>query len=93
VTPTVTLFTRTQCSLCDKAKAALEAVRASHPFDLVTIDLDVDADAEKRAAYDQEVPVIELDGRKIMKFRVDQARLARLLDARTDGLADSDDPA
>jgi glutaredoxin len=79
VTATITLFTRVQCSLCDKAKAALDAVRARHPFDLVVVDLDVEATPEKHAAYDQEVPVVELDGRKIMKFRVDEARLARLL--------------
>jgi glutaredoxin len=76
---TVTLYTRRRCSLCDKAHAALEAARAARPFDLVIVDLDAEASAEKRAAYDQEVPVVELDGRKIMKFRVDEARLLRLL--------------
>ena len=75
----ITLFTRKTCSLCDKAHDALERVRAAHPFDLTIVDLDTEAPAEKRAAYDMEVPVIELDGRKIMKFRVDEARLARLL--------------
>ena len=77
---TLTLYTRKQCCLCDKAHAALERTRAAGPaFDLVVVDLDTEASAEKRAAYDQEVPVIELSGRKIMKFRVDEARLLRLL--------------
>ena len=76
---TITLFTRTRCSLCDKAKDALARVRAAHPFDLAIIDLDREATAEQKAAYDLEVPVIELDGRKIMKFRVDEGRLRRLL--------------
>ncbi len=77
--PTITMFTRKQCCLCNKAHEALERVRAAHPFELAVVDLDVEATAEKRAAYTPEVPVIELDGRKIMKYRVDEARLVRLL--------------
>ena len=75
----ITLFTRKQCCLCDEAHAALDRVRAAHPFALTVVDLDTEASAEKRAAYDHEVPVVELDGRKIMKFRVDPDRLLRLL--------------
>jgi glutaredoxin len=77
---TVTLFTRERCHLCDDALAVLERVRTSLPFRLEIVDLDVEAPADKRAAYDWDVPVIELDGRKVMKHRVDEARLVRLLD-------------
>jgi len=77
--PTITLYTRKQCSLCDKAYAAIERVRATCAFDLEVIDLDTEATAEKQAAYTLEVPVLELSGRKIMKFRVDEARLLRLV--------------
>ena len=76
---TVTLFTRKRCSLCNKAYDALARVREAHPFDLAVVDLDAEAAPEKKTAYDLEVPVIELDGRKIMKFRVDEDRLLRLL--------------
>ena len=62
-----------------EALAVLERVRSAHPFELVVLDLDREADADKRAAYDWEVPVVELDGRKIMKYHVDEARLVRLL--------------
>src|SRR5262249_12032472 len=70
----ITFYTRKQCSLCDKAYAAVERVRAAlaqdeggppAAFDLVVVDLDSEASADKRAAYDYEVPVLELDGRKI----------------------------
>jgi glutaredoxin len=74
------MFTRKRCSLCDKAHEALERVRASHPFDLTVVDLDTEAPPEKKAAYDIEVPVVELEGRKIMKYRVDEGRLLRLLE-------------
>jgi len=75
----VTVFSRVDCHLCDEALAVLERVRSAHPFELVVLDLDREADADKRAAYDWEVPVVELDGRKIMKYHVDEARLVRLL--------------
>jgi glutaredoxin len=75
----VTLFTRVGCHMCDEAHAALERVRGAHPFELTVVDLDRKATAAQRAAYDWEVPVVELEGRKVMKYRVDEARLARLL--------------
>jgi hypothetical protein len=75
------MFTRKRCSLCDKAYEALARVCAKHPFTLTVVDLDTEAPADKRAAYDLEVPVVELDGRKIMKYRVDEERLLRLLAA------------
>lgn len=76
----VALFTRVDCHLCDEALEVLERVRARHPFELVIIDLDREAPPEKRSAYDWEVPVVELEGRKIMKYHVDEARLVRLLE-------------
>jgi glutaredoxin len=76
----VRFYTRAGCHLCDVAFAALERVRARRPFAIEIIDLDTQAPADKRRAYDHEVPVVELDGRKVMKFEVDEARLERLLD-------------
>lgn len=75
----ITLYTRERCCLCDTAKEALDRVRSEQPFELSIVDLDKDATPEQHAAYTHEVPVIELDGRKIMKYRVDEARLRRLL--------------
>ena len=76
---TLTLFTREDCHLCHVAHDALERVRTAHPFDLVVIDLDTEAPADKRALYSSEVPVVELEGKKVMKYRIDEARLVRLL--------------
>jgi glutaredoxin len=75
----VTLYTRVDCHLCEVAHEALERVRASQPFDLQVIDLDREAPADKLSAYTAEVPVVELEGRKVMKYEVDEARLSRLL--------------
>jgi glutaredoxin len=78
---TITFFTRERCGLCHEALEALARVRERAPFELVVVDLDREAPPDKRAAYDHEVPVVELDGKKVMKFRVDEARLVRLLAA------------
>ncbi len=75
----VSFYTRVDCHLCEDALAALARVRAEEPFELEVIDLDRDAPEDKRRAYDWEVPVVELDGRKVMKYTVDEARLLRLL--------------
>ncbi len=75
----ITFYTRVDCHLCVEALSQLRLVQASHPFDLEILDLDTEASADKLRAYDWEVPVVELDGRKIMKYRVDEQRLKRLL--------------
>jgi glutaredoxin len=75
----VDFYTRERCHLCHEALDELRRLREQHPFELRVLDLDREASDAKRAAYDHEVPVIELDGRKIMKYRVDAARLLRLL--------------
>lgn len=75
----MTFYTRVDCHLCDDALAVIERVRKQESFELELLDLDRDAPPDKRAAYDWEVPVVELDGRKIMKYTVDETRLLRLL--------------
>ncbi len=76
---TVTFYTREGCHLCDVALANIETARNEVPFDLIVVDLDRDASPEKRALYDWEVPVVELDGRKIAKYTLETDRLVRLL--------------
>jgi len=76
---TVTFYTREDCHLCHDALAVVLQAREQHPFTLVVLDLDREAPAEKRAAYDWEVPVVELDGKKVAKYRIEAERLLRLL--------------
>jgi glutaredoxin len=78
---TITFYTRDNCHLCDEALEVVERVRSTVPFALVLVDLDREASPEKQTAYDWDIPVIEIDGRKMMKHRVDEARLLRLLEA------------
>jgi glutaredoxin len=88
--PTVTLYTRARCHLCDVAKDVLAQVRADQPFDLEVVD--VDGDPALAARYGTEVPVVLVDGRKAFKYRVDPAQLrARLARAAAGEPAGDDD--
>jgi glutaredoxin len=74
---TVTLYGRPGCHLCDDARAALERVRATHPFALDEIDITGDDDLHAR--YLERIPVVALDGDELFDFFVDEAQLAARL--------------
>jgi glutaredoxin len=76
-TRTVTLYGRPGCHLCDDARAALERVRASHPFALEEVDITTDDDLHAR--YLERIPVVALDGDELFDFFVDEAQLAARL--------------
>lgn len=75
----LTFYTRENCGLCDEALEVVHRVQKTVPFELIVLDLDREASEEKKKAYDWDIPVIEIDGRKMMKHRFDEARLLRLL--------------
>ena len=75
----LTFYTRAGCHLCDEALEDLRQVQQELPFALRVVDLAREASAEKRQLYTNEVPVMELDGRKVMKYRLDEDRFRRLL--------------
>ena len=78
--PKVTLYTRAGCCLCEDAKRVLEAARGLASFDLDEID--IDSNAELRQAYNDEVPVIAINGSKAFKYHVTEQELLKKLAAR-----------
>ena len=80
--PTLTLYTRRDCRLCDEMKTVVRAVAATLP--LTCKDVDVDGDPRLAQAYGRDVPVLLADGREIARHRVTAARLRQLL-AETGG--------
>jgi glutaredoxin len=77
----VTLYTRPGCHLCDEAKSQIAPLLAE--FGVRLREVNIDSDAELRARYNLDVPVIFLAGRKIAKHRVDAGQFRRqLLEAR-----------
>ncbi len=56
--PTVTLFTRPGCHLCDEAKALLHELGALYPHRLE--ERNIDADPALRARYHLTIPVVQV---------------------------------
>ena len=73
----MTLYAREGCHLCDDARAALERVRAAHPFRLDEVD--IEADDALHARYLERIPVVALDGEELFEYFVDEEALRRRL--------------
>ena len=75
----VTLYTRTDCHLCEDMRAVVDRVARDIPFTIEQVD--VDTDPALAAEYGAEVPVLCVNARKAFKYHVDEralrARLAR----------------
>jgi uncharacterized membrane protein len=55
---TVTLYTRTDCHLCEDVKADLAALQAQYPHQLVEVDVDTDESLQEK--YGNTIPVVEI---------------------------------
>jgi hypothetical protein len=75
--PTVTLYGRRGCHLCDDARAQLLALRPSLGFELVERDIEHDDDLLRR--YLERIPVVAVDGEELFDFFVDEAALRNRL--------------
>ena len=72
-TPTLTLYSRPGCHLCDEARAALERVRAKATFSLHEVNIETDAELHRR--YLERIPVVTLGDEELFEFFVDEAAL------------------
>lgn len=77
MTAKLTLYSRQDCCLCDDMKAAIRQVAATTPLELEEID--IDADETLRTRYNDQVPVLFIDGRKAFKYRVTVGQLTSKL--------------
>jgi glutaredoxin len=75
--PTVTLYGKPGCCLCDEAKEALADVRAERPFELVQVDVSLDPALNRR--YGERIPVVMLEGEELFEYHVDKPELRRRL--------------
>lgn len=73
----VVLYTRQGCGLCEHAKDAIALVRSEIEF--AYREVDIDSDAALHAAHRYDIPVIEVDGRRAFKHRVDPKALRERL--------------
>jgi glutaredoxin len=68
--PTVVLYGRPDCHLCDEARAGLESLRADElAFDLDEIDIESDDALLRR--YLERIPVVLVDGEIVSELHLD----------------------
>lgn len=73
----VTLYTKDDCSLCEKAKAVVFAVRERIPFEYVEVD--ITSEDSTYEEFREQIPVIFVNGRKAFKYHVSSEELAKRL--------------
>jgi 4a-hydroxytetrahydrobiopterin dehydratase len=75
----ITLYTRQDCFLCDKAKSAIRAAESLYRLPIDLREIDVDGDEALRARYTNDVPVILINGTEAFRHRVDPRELAEAI--------------
>lgn len=72
--PTVRLYSRPGCHLCDEARAAILAEGARTPF--AYEEIDISGSDELELEYGIRIPVVEVDGEERFEIRVDPRAFA-----------------
>ena len=78
MTPSVVLYSRPGCCLCDEAREVLMRVRARRPFRFQ--ERDIDTDDSLLRAYLERIPVVTIDGVEAFELFVDESELERRID-------------
>lgn len=73
----VLVYSRAGCHLCDVVKEQLARLAPSAEF--TWREIDIDADPELLRLYNDQVPVVFIDGRKAFKYRLDEGEFLRRL--------------
>ncbi len=68
--PTLTLYTRVGCHLCDKMKRQLEQFQQQYHFSLNVVD--IDADSYLKLRYGERVPVLAVGEEEICHYHLDE---------------------
>ena len=76
--PTVTLYGKPGCHLCDEARAVVGETLAGRAVDLEEVDVTLDPVLERR--YGERIPVLAVDGEELFECFVDARALADRLD-------------
>ena len=74
---TVVVYSRKGCHLCEVVKESLST--RSRRGGVTWQEVDVDMDSELRRQYNDEVPVVFIDGHKAFKYRMDEREFLRKL--------------
>ncbi len=73
----VVVYSRKGCHLCEVVKESLDKLSRRGGF--TWREVDVDTDAELRRQFNDEVPVVFIDGRKAFKYHMNEQDFLRKL--------------
>ena len=73
----VTIYSKPDCHLCDRAKEVIERCKGKVDFALEVVD--ISQNPELLAQYRHDIPVILLDGKEIARHFVRECKLLELL--------------
>ena len=79
-TAEVIIYSRKGCHLCEVVKESLVKLQKRAHFKWREVD--VDADAELRRLYNDEVPVVFINGSKAFKYHMDEKEFLHKLASR-----------
>ena len=69
------MYSRPGCHLCDSAAEVIRSVHERYAFDFKVVNIEGNPDLESR--YGTLIPVIEINGKPVFKYRVERADLER----------------
>jgi glutaredoxin len=73
----VVVYSRKGCHLCEVVKESLDKLSRRGGF--IWREIDVDTDDDLRRKYNDEVPVVFIDGRKAFKYKMNEQEFLRKL--------------
>lgn len=77
IRPTLTVYSRRHCHLCEEMIAGLQDLQARFAFEVEVVD--VDADAALRKEYGLHVPVLVHEDRELCRHRLEPAGVTAYL--------------
>jgi len=75
--PTLTVYSRNDCRLCDEMIAALRELQRRVRFELAVVDVDADPALERR--YGATIPVLAHGGHELCHYALDPAAVTAYL--------------
>jgi len=77
IRPTLTVYSRRHCHLCEEMIAGVQDLQARFAFEVEVVD--VDADAALRKEYGLHVPVLVHEDRELCRHRLEPAGVTAYL--------------
>mmetsp|Transcript_28003 Transcript_28003/g.45085 ORF Transcript_28003/g.45085 Transcript_28003/m.45085 type:complete len:159 (+) Transcript_28003:50-526(+) len=86
--PVITLFTKEDCSLCDKVKDTLAALKDEYPHTLAAVDITDEEHQNWYNKYKFDIPVLHIEGKYFAKHRLTEEEAMKGLEEANTGCSE-----